>query len=103
LQECTPDYRALPSGNYSAEIRCVCCFDLLELNDKDLRLLPLVAGKQKLGVLVLLGALKEHDIADPSFVDELNSSGFIERFRLTFALRISTDFVERLEGPLWVT
>src|SRR5262245_56326844 len=28
----TPDFRALHSGNYSQEILCVWCFDLMELN-----------------------------------------------------------------------
>jgi len=44
----TPDFRALHYGNYSQEILCVCCFDLVELNGADLRSLPLVARKQKL-------------------------------------------------------
>ena len=52
----TPDFRALHSGNYSQEILCVWCFDLMELNGEDLRLLPLVTRKQKLGAL-----LRRHD------------------------------------------
>src|SRR5262245_55202577 len=48
----TPDFRALHSGNYSQEILCVWCFDLMELNSEDLRLLPLVTRKQKLGALL---------------------------------------------------
>jgi len=52
----TPDFRALHSGNYSPEILCVWCFDLVELNGGDLRPLPLVARKQKLEVL-----LRRHD------------------------------------------
>jgi bifunctional non-homologous end joining protein LigD len=42
-----PDFRALHSGNYTQDVLCVWCFDLMELNAKDLRPLPLVARKQK--------------------------------------------------------
>jgi bifunctional non-homologous end joining protein LigD len=52
----TPDFRALHSGNYSQEILCVWCFDLMELNGEEMRLLPLVIRKQKLGAL-----LRRHD------------------------------------------
>jgi bifunctional non-homologous end joining protein LigD len=43
-----PDFRALHSGNYTQDMLCAWCFDLLELNDQDLRALPLVVRKMKL-------------------------------------------------------
>jgi len=52
----TPDFRALHSGNYSQEILCVWCFDLMALNGDELRPLPFVARKQKLEAL-----LRRHD------------------------------------------
>ena len=47
-----PDFRALHSGNHSDDILCAWCFDLMELNGVDLRLLPLMARKMKLGTLL---------------------------------------------------
>jgi bifunctional non-homologous end joining protein LigD len=47
-----PDFRALHSGNYSQEMLCAWCFDLLELNGQDLRGLPLVVRKMKLRTLL---------------------------------------------------
>jgi bifunctional non-homologous end joining protein LigD len=51
-----PDFRMLHSGNYTQEELCVWCFDLMELNGKDLRPLSLVARRQKLELL-----LRRHD------------------------------------------
>lgn len=47
-----PDFRALHSRNYSQEMLCAWCFDLLELNGADMRPLPLVVRKMKLGALL---------------------------------------------------
>ena len=47
-----PDFRALHSGNYSDEILCAWCFDLMEFNGVDLTPLPLMARKMKLGTLL---------------------------------------------------
>ena len=44
-----PDFRALHSGNYSDDVLCAWCFDLMELNGVDLKPLPLMARKMKLG------------------------------------------------------
>jgi bifunctional non-homologous end joining protein LigD len=46
------DFRALHSGNYTQENLCAWCFDLLAFNDTDMRPLPLVARKLKLGTLL---------------------------------------------------
>jgi bifunctional non-homologous end joining protein LigD len=48
----TPDFRALHSGNYTQEVLCVWCFDLMALNGEDLRAVPLITRKQKLGTLL---------------------------------------------------
>jgi bifunctional non-homologous end joining protein LigD len=48
----SPDFRALHSGNYTQDNLCAWCFDLLALNDTDMRPLPLVARKLKLGTLL---------------------------------------------------
>jgi bifunctional non-homologous end joining protein LigD len=40
-----PDFRALHSGNYSDEVLCAWCFDMMELNGVDLTPLPLMARK----------------------------------------------------------
>ena len=46
------DFRALHSGNYTQDNLCAWCFDLLALNGTDMRALPLVARKLKLGTLL---------------------------------------------------
>jgi bifunctional non-homologous end joining protein LigD len=46
------DFRALHSGNYTQDNLCAWCFDLLAFNDTDMRPLPLVARKLKLGTLL---------------------------------------------------
>jgi bifunctional non-homologous end joining protein LigD len=46
------DFRALHSGNYTQDNLCAWCFDLLALNDTDMRPLPLVARKLKLCTLL---------------------------------------------------
>jgi bifunctional non-homologous end joining protein LigD len=51
-----PDLMALHSGNYTQEVLSVWCFDLMEINGKDLWPLPLVTRKQKLETL-----LRRHD------------------------------------------
>ena len=52
----SPDFRALHSGNYSQGNLCVWRFDLMQLDDEDLRSLPLIARKRKLEML-----LRRHD------------------------------------------
>jgi len=68
----SPDFRALHSGNYTQESLCVWCFDLLELNGTDLRALPLVVRKMKLGTL-----LKRYDHGSLSY-----SEGFTDADKL---------------------
>jgi bifunctional non-homologous end joining protein LigD len=46
------DFRALHSGNYTQDNLCAWCFDLLTFNDTDMRSLPLVARKLKLGTIL---------------------------------------------------
>jgi bifunctional non-homologous end joining protein LigD len=43
---------ALHSGKFEQDALCVWCFDLLQHNSRDLRALPLVARKTKLGELL---------------------------------------------------
>jgi bifunctional non-homologous end joining protein LigD len=51
-----PDFRALHAHSFQQDMLCVWAFDLLALNGKDLRELPLTARKAKLEVL-----LSRHD------------------------------------------
>ena len=46
------DFRALHSGNYTQDHLCAWCFDVLALDDADIRPLPLVVRKLKLGTLL---------------------------------------------------
>jgi bifunctional non-homologous end joining protein LigD len=47
-----PDFRALHGGNYSQTDLCVWCFDLLEVNGDDIRQIPLLLRRVKLGKLL---------------------------------------------------
>ena len=46
-----PDFRALHSKRSDARL-CICAFDILQCDDQDLRSLPLVARRVKLGTLL---------------------------------------------------
>jgi bifunctional non-homologous end joining protein LigD len=47
-----PDFRALHGGNYSQTDLCVWAFDLLEIDGEDVRQMPLILRRVKLGKLL---------------------------------------------------
>ena len=47
-----PDFRALHGGNYAETDLCVWSFDLLELDGKDMRHMPLIVRRLQLGKLL---------------------------------------------------
>jgi len=48
----SPDFRALHGGNYAQTDLCVWCFDLLALDGRDLRHMPLIVRRLQLGKLL---------------------------------------------------
>jgi bifunctional non-homologous end joining protein LigD len=47
-----PDFRALHGGNYAQTDLCVWAFDLLEIDGQDIRQMPLILRRVKLGKLI---------------------------------------------------
>ena len=48
----SPDFRALHGGNYAQTDLCVWCFDLLALDGRDIRHMPLIVRRLQLGKLL---------------------------------------------------
>ena len=48
----SPDFRTLHGGNYLQTDLCVWCFDLLELDGQDIRQMPLLLRRVKLGKIL---------------------------------------------------